>query len=324
LRINKGLLVFAAVMLVAAVTGCGIIRKNPEAVKNLAVAEVNGYVITREEFDKSFDLYKAGYESQYGTDIWNTDMDGKRFIDYVKEQVVEKLILDRLILEDAQRQGIEVTRQEVDQEIKETKDYFGGEQKFQEVLTAQKMSEEQFAEEVRQILIISKYREKVVEGVTVPAEDIRKYYDENPKEFKNDTVKASHILLDTREKAEEVLAKAKAGEDFGQLAERYSVEPGADTTKGDLGEFGYGEMVQPFEEAAFALEEGEISDIVETQFGFHIIKVFEKTIVDPTPFEEVRDNIEAMLLYYKQEEAYSQAVSKLREQADVKTYPKNM
>ena len=65
MRINKGLLVFAAVMLVAAVTGCGIIRKT-EAVKNLAVAEVNGYVITREEFDKSFDLYKAGYESQYG------------------------------------------------------------------------------------------------------------------------------------------------------------------------------------------------------------------------------------------------------------------
>lgn len=322
MRINKGLLVLAAVMLVAAVTGCGIIRKNPEAIKNSAVAEVNGYVITREEFDKSFDLIKASYESQYGTDIWNTDMDGKKFIDYVKEQVVEKLILDRLILEDAQKQGIEVTQQEVDQEIKDTKDYFG--ERFQDILTAQKMSEEQFVEEVRQVLIISKYREKVVESVTVPAEDIRKYYDENPKEFKNDTVKASHILLDTREKAEEVLAKAKAGEDFGALAEKFSVEPGVDTTKGDLGEFGYGMMVQPFEEAAFALNEGEISDIVETQFGFHIIKVFKKNIVEPTPFEEVKDDIEVKLLSYRQEEAYSQAVSKLREQADVKTYPRNM
>ena len=94
-------MIVAAVVLVAAVSGCGIIRKNPEAVKNSAVAEVNGYVITKEVFDKNFDLYKTTYESQYGTDIWNQDIDGKKFIDVVKEQVVEKLISDRLVLEDA-------------------------------------------------------------------------------------------------------------------------------------------------------------------------------------------------------------------------------
>jgi foldase protein PrsA len=324
LKMKKTLLLVTAVVLVVAVSGCGIIRKNPEAIKNSVVAEVNGQVITREEFDKSFDLHKITIESQYGADIWNQDIDGRKFIDVVKEQVVEKLILERLVLEDAEKQGIEVTQQEVDQEVKAYKDSIGDEQKYLEFLKNQNLTEQEFASQVKRDLVIRKYREKVVEDATVSEEDIRKYYDENIKEFKNDRVRASHILLDTREKAEEVLAKAKAGEDFGKLAEQYSVDPNGKTSKGDLGEFGYGMMVQPFEEAAFALEEGEISGIVETMFGFHIIKVFEKTIVDPTPFEEVRDNIEAMLLYYEQEEAYSQAVSKLREQADVKTYPKNM
>jgi foldase protein PrsA len=324
LRINKSLLIAVAVILSFALAGCGIVRKNPEAEKNAAVAEVNGYVITKEEFNRSFELYRTTYESQYGTDIWNKDIDGKKFIDVVKEQVAEKLITDRLVLEDAEEEGIEVTDAEVDQEVKAIKDYFDDEKKYLDFLASQNLSEEEFTAQVRQDLVIGKYRQRVVEPVTVSEEDIKKYYDENPKEFKNDTVKASHILLDARDEAEEVLAKAKAGEDFGALAAKYSVEQGAETTKGDLGEFGYGYMVEPFEKAAFALEEGEISDIVETQFGFHIIKVYEKTVVEPIPFEEARDDIEAMLTYYQQEEKYIEEVTKLREQADIKIYPKNM
>ncbi|MGI6703926.1 MAG: SurA N-terminal domain-containing protein [Clostridia bacterium] len=324
MRINKSLLIAVAVILSFALAGCGIVRKNPEAEKNAAVAEVNGYVITKEEFNRSFELYRTTYESQYGTDIWNKDIDGKKFIDVVKEQVAEKLITDRLVLEDAEEEGIEVTDAEVDQEVKAIKDYFDDEKKYLDFLASQNLSEEEFTAQVRQDLVIGKYRQRVVEPVTVSEEDIKKYYDENPKEFKNDTVKASHILLDARDEAEEVLAKAKAGEDFGALAAKYSVEQGAETTKGDLGEFGYGYMVEPFEKAAFALEEGEISDIVETQFGFHIIKVYEKTVVEPIPFEEARDDIEAMLTYYQQEEKYIEEVTKLREQADIKIYPKNM
>lgn len=324
MRMNKSLLIIAAIILTIAVSGCGIIKKNPEAEKNSAVAKVNDYVITKEEFNKSFDLIKTSYESQYGTDVWNQDIDGKKLIDLVKEQVAEKLITDRLVLEDAQKLGIKVTQEEVDQEIQAAKDYFGGQEEFLDFLTAQNMSEEQFTEEIRRGLIIGKYREKIVETVSVSEEDVRKYYDENTKEFKNDTLKASHILLDTREKAEEVLAKAEAGEDFAGLAEQYSVDPSAKTNKGDLGEFGYGDMVEPFEEAAFALDEGEISDIVQSQFGYHIIKVFEKTIVDVTPFEEVRDQIESRLIYSKEEAEYSRKITELREQAQIETYPKNM
>jgi foldase protein PrsA len=324
LKIKRVSLLAAALALSIVVAGCGIVKKNPEAEKNSAVAKVNGQVITKEEFDQEFEFYKNSFEAQYGSDIWNQDIDGRKFTDVVKEQVVEALINDRLVLEDAQKQGIEVTQQEADLEIQEIKDYYGDEQEFLELLAAQGLNEEQFVGKVKQDIIKSKYREKVLENVSVSEEDIRQYYDENTKEFKNDTVRASHILLDTREEAEEVLAKVKAGEDFNQLAEQYSVDPSAKTSMGDLGEFGYGDMIEPFEQAAFALDEGEISDIVETQFGYHIIKVFDKTIVDPSPFEEVKDGIESSLLYYEREARYSQILTEMREQADVETFPKNM
>lgn len=324
MEINKGLLVLAVIIFSVAVAGCGVIQKDPEAEKNAVVAKVNGHVITKEEFDRELDYYKNSFELQFGSDVWNQDIDGKKFIDVVKEQVIETLIYNELVLEEAQRQGIEVTQQETDQEIQAVKDLYEDEQQYQQLLETQGLSEEQFAEKIELGLIESKFREKVLVDVTVSEEEIKDYYDKNQKEFKNDTIKASHILLDTREEAEEVLAKAKTGENFAELAKKYSVEPDAETSGGDLGEFGYGAMVEPFEQAAFALDKGEISDIVETQFGYHIIKVFDKTIVDVTSFEEVRDQIENNLLYDKQKVKYNQILTELREQAEIDTYPRNM
>ncbi len=324
MNINKNPSIAVIIILSLIVTGCGIVRKNPEAEKNTVVAEVNGQIITKEEFNQNFEIYKTTYENQYGPDIWNQNIDGKKFIDAIKEQVIEKLIVDRLVLEDADVKGIEVTNAEVDKEIGTIKEYFEDEQGYLDFLRSQGLSEEEFYDQVKQDLLIGKYREEIVQGIVVPEEDIKKYYDENPKGFKNDTLRASHILLDTREEAEAVLEKVKAGGDFTSLAKEYSVEPNAGATGGDLGEFGYGYMVEPFEEAAFALEEGEVSGIVETQFGFHIIKVHEKNITDPIPFEEAKEDIRAMLIYYEQEEKYTQEVTQLKEQADIKIHSKNM
>ncbi len=305
-------------------TGCGIVRKNPEVEKNSAVAKVNGEVIVKEEFTRNLQLYRNSYEQQYGKDVWDKDIEGKKLIDVVKEQVIEKMILDRLVLEQAAEQGIEVSREEIEEEIQSIKGYFEGEEKFLEFLNTQNLSEEKLKEQVKKDLIIYRYKEKIVEDVTVSEEDIKNYYDNNIKEFKEDQVKASHILLDTEEDAQEVLEKIENGEDFSKLAEEYSVDPNAKSTKGDLGYFGYGQMVQPFEEAAFALEVGEVSDIVKTQFGYHIIKVFDKKIVDPTPFSEVKESIRSRLVYNAREMKYNEHLNKLREEADVEIYKKNL
>jgi foldase protein PrsA len=324
LKNSRASILIAVVIIAISFSGCGVIRKDPEVERNSPVAKVNDQIITKEEFNQNLELYKSSYEQQFGKEIWNKDIEGKKFIDVIKDQVVEKLILDRLVVEEAQKQGIKATQQEIDNEIAGIKAYLGDDAKFREFLDSQNMTEEQLARQVEKDLLIMKFRDKVTGDVAVTADEVRDYYDNNIKEFKDDKVKASHILLDSKEEAEDVLKKINDGGDFGELAAEYSVEPGAKTNKGDLGYFGYGEMIKEFEDAVFSLEKGEVSGIVETSFGYHIIKVFDKLIVEPTPFEEVRESIESELLYQAKEAKYNQVVKKLRDSADIKTYPKNM
>ena len=147
----------------------------------------------------------------------------------------------------------------------------------------------------------------LLEKTEVSQEEIRAYYEENIEQYKiKKQVKARHILFKlaedaseeeekaVRERAMKVLEKAKQGEDFAELAKAYSEGPSKDEG-GDLGTFSAGQMVKPFEEAAFALKPGEISDLVRTPFGLHIIKVEEVTEPGTRPLEEVRPEIAQIL-----------------------------
>ena len=122
---------------------------------------------------------------------------------------------------------------------------------------------------------------------------------------------AKHPELDTKQartKADEVLKRAKAGEDFAALAKEFSTDPGSKDKGGDLGWFGHGQMVPEFEKAAFALQPGQISDIVESQFGFHIIKVQERRAPRTVPFAEVSPQIKDFLTQNQRETKLQQFI----------------
>lgn len=159
--------------------------------------------------------------------------------------------------------------------------------------------------------------------------EAKKFYDENPAYFEvPEQVRASHVLIKVepaateeekaaaKAKAEEVLAKAKAGDDFAALAKEYSDDPGSKDNGGEY-TFGRGRMVKPFEDTAFALEPGQVSDLVETQFGYHIIKLSEKTEASKTPFEEAQEKITSYLLQQQMREnakiEYSEAEQAFRD-----------
>ncbi len=134
--------------------------------------------------------------------------------------------------------------------------------------------------------------------VLVTEQDARRYYADNEQQFSTpEQVKARHILFKTGEgkndeevkkRAEDVLAKAKAGADFAELAKKYSEDDSNAKNGGDLGFFGRGAMVKEFEDTAFAMQPGQISDLVKTQFGYHIIKVEEKKPAEVRPFDQVK------------------------------------
>jgi len=153
-------------------------------------------------------------------------------------------------------------------------------------------------------------------SVTIADEDAKAYYDANTQMFTaEESVKASHILVDTEEKINDVIAKLNGGADFAEVAQECSSCPSKENG-GDLGFFTRGKMVPEFETVSFAMEVGQVSDAVQTQFGYHVIKVTEKKDGGIMSFEEVAEQVKHNLLLSKQQEVYMNKIEGLK-----KIYP---
>lgn len=177
-------------------------------------------------------------------------------------------------------------------------------------------------------------KREVAQKVTIPEKDLKSYYDTHTNEFKTpEMIKARHILVKidpaaseedkkkAREKAEDILKKIKGGEDFAGLAADLSDDPGSKAKGGDLGFFPRGRMVKPFEDAAFSLKTGELSGIVETQFGFHIIKVEERKEPATEPFEAVKESIRQKLLQDSVKTKVTEFIDNAMKDAKVEVFP---
>jgi peptidyl-prolyl cis-trans isomerase C len=177
-------------------------------------------------------------------------------------------------------------------------------------------------------------RREVAQKATVSEDDIKTYYDGHKDEFKtSDMIRARHILIKVapqsseeekkkaKEKAEGILKKIKDEEDFAGLANNYSDDASSKLTGGDLGFFPRGKMVKPFEDAAFALKPGEVSGIVETQFGYHIIKLEEKKAASIEPLENVKERIRQKLLQDSMRVKVSDFIEKAMKDSKVEIHP---
>jgi peptidyl-prolyl cis-trans isomerase C len=195
------------------------------------------------------------------------------------------------------------------------------------------------AEELRRKMVQESTAEAVLErdlSISVKDDAVKKFYDDNPSKFEQpEMVRASHILLKTRDDsgaelsddkkaekhklAEELLKRARAGEDFAKLAEQYSEDPGSKDRGGEY-TFPRGQMVPEFEAAAFSLKTNEVSDIVTTQFGYHIIKLLEKIPAHKIEFAKVENNIKEYLKQQQIKDRQAEVQSyleKLQKDADV-------
>ena len=155
---------------------------------------------------------------------------------------------------------------------------------------------------------------ETIKDITVDDAEVKAFYEENPQNFKKEeTVSAKHILVKEEEECAKVLEAINNGEKtFEDAAKECSTCPSGQQG-GDLGEFGRGQMVKEFEDAAFDAEAGQVVGPVKTQFGYHLIKVEKKNEAAQTPFEEVTAQIKQNLMNQKRNERYSEKVSELKE-----------
>ena len=252
------------------------------------------------------------------------------------QQIMPTLVQVEIARAYAEENGITVSEDRVDQEIETIKGQIleqaraqgmnvGREEGFQQALEQAGLTEDQLREQLREQLRVQKVQERVAGDVEASREEVERFYEEN-KELQFTTPEqrcARHILFnkDQKKKAEEVKGKLRDGADFAELAREFSQDPGTAENGGDLGCLGKGETVPDFEEAVFNAEEGEIVGPVETEFGYHVIKVTDVRRKSTQPLSEVETQIREQLSTDQQAEEFSAWVRKEEEQRDVKYLP---
>jgi len=174
-------------------------------------------------------------------------------------------------------------------------------------------------EALQKRLVIQRVMKEIQEAPTVSEEELRAHYEQNKELYSTTQVRASHILVSTEAKAREILEEARKNpERFAELAKQHSTDPGTKERGGDLGFFGQGRMVPAFESAAFALKQvGDISDVVQTPFGYHIIKLTGRKEGEIKPFEEVKERIRVQLLSQRRRSHMDEELEKLKRAANL-------
>jgi len=290
------------------------------------VARVNGVAIPAIEFQKALSAFtKSPAAAQVPP--------GKE--KEVQQFLVNQMLGGELMYQVAQSTPVKEQDKKVDAAVAKLKARFKTAEEFQKGLQEQGLTEKDLRELIRRNVVIENYIEQViVPKQTVAAAEVKEFYDKNPETFaQTEQIRASHILVTVdanasdadrkkaKEKIEGLLKQLQSGADFAKLAQENSGCPSS-KQGGDLGYFSKGQMVKPFEEKAFSMKPGEFSGVVETQFGYHIIKLVEKKAASKLLFDDVKDKIMDSLKRKKVSEAINATLEDARKKAKIEIYLK--
>lgn len=230
-------------------------------------------------------------------------------------EAVDALIDEKIVELEIKKEKITVSDDEIDKEVENFKEEAGGEEAFHAALENNNITEDDFKEDVIQYLSIRKLMEPLVE---VTDEEVKEYFEENKEMFdEQEQVDARHILVEEEDLANELYEKLKDGADFAELAQEHSTD-GSAAAGGDLGFFPRGKMVPEFEEKAFSLEVGKISEPVKSEFGYHIIETLDKKEEKAAVLEDHAEEIKEKLFETKMQTEYVTWLEEKRESYDIK------
>jgi peptidyl-prolyl cis-trans isomerase C len=284
------------------------------------LAHVNNENVTRTDFERL---------------VRNIELNNKGPVPAERRNEIYRGVLDQLVTytvlkQEAKARNFTVTDAEVDQQIKALQQQAGGDEAFKKALAERKMTLERLKADAQAQIAIEKMMSAQAATATEATDaEARDFYNKNPEQFKRpETVRASHILLLIDPKADDttkkqatakiaaVLKRAKSGEDFAALAQQNS-QDGSAQQGGDLGFFPKEKMVPEFTNVAFALKPGEISDVVTTPFGVHIIKVTDRKPAGTVPLDEVTAELKTFLTQQKKREQAQAFVEQVKQKAKI-------
>ncbi len=297
-----------------------------KAASETKAAVVNGEVITKGELNREVNRFVQRYASQ-GRQI------SPEQIKEVEKEILKNMVNRELLYKESMNQGIKIDKKTVDNKFNQLKAGFPSSADYEKMLKEMDVTEKEIKSSIEQNLAVQELIDKkIAPTVVVTDKETRAFYDAHPEYFKKgEQVKASHILVKSdplgkeedkvkaRKKIREIQDKVKKGEDFAELAKKYSEGPSG-ARGGDLGYFSRGDMVKPFEEAAFKLKAGEVSDIVVTKFGYHIIKVFDKKPASTITYKEAKPKITNFMKREKIRDEVNNHIEKLRKAAKIETF----
>ncbi|HOP85793.1 MAG TPA: peptidylprolyl isomerase [Syntrophorhabdaceae bacterium] len=242
------------------------------------LATIDDEKITINEFNKELDKIPINMKMMVATQSG-------------KKNYLEKIIMKKLLLREASKENIEKDS-EFQERLKEIKE---------------------------QLIIESLLKKKINVDAQISEADLKQYYEKNKETFKRDReINTRHILLNTEDEARQIKEKILKGEDFAELARRYSIDPSAKTNGGEIGYHPKGILLPEYEAAAFKLKKvGQVSDIVKTKFGYHIIKLEGIRPPSYVPFEEVKDFIKQKIAQEKQTQALEKYITNLKSTAKI-------
>jgi len=286
------------------------------------VARIGKATISRAELDRALIVLAAQNRLQVG----ETPESRKQ----AESAALDQLIFAELLYQEGMKTPPEDLEKQIDFKIAQNKSKFGSPAEFEAAMKEANVSEKDLVEITRKDIVIGNYIElKIVPTITASDDEVKSFYNDNREKLKEQPqVKASHILIgveasasaeekkQARDKAEALLKELRAGKEFAEAAKASSTCPSKEQG-GDLGYFGKGQMVPEFEKAAFAMKPGEISEVVETQFGYHIIKLTDKKEGEAPKLEELKEKIATYIKGQKTQKAVFDFVTKLRKDTKV-------
>ena len=301
----------------------------PMAAKDLpaVVAKINGTPVSREDLLQASQAVQIRL-AQQGRPVQPS-------VGFYR-QVLDEVIGIVLLQQDAKASGVTATDQEIQQQLAARKGAFPDEATYKKALTEAGLTEEKLRQQMRDQIAVQKYlQNRFAQAGNVTDQATRDFYDKNKAKIQApERVRVRHILIrfdpdkgspsdkeKAREKATSLLKRAQEGEDFAKLASEYSEDPGSKARGGELDWVTQGQMVPTFEQAAFALKKpNDLSPVVESQFGFHIIQLLERQGAGTLPYEQVKGRIGQLLQQQQAQQQLAARVRELRSKAKVEVF----